>query len=146
MITGTTTDYTGRTLDIYISGTLDPLSPDIQQVNYSFGNPTKYVAGIQKLAQRYLISLLNSEFIQEIQGASASNIQAATHIFNLNSWAVVQAFKTYQNANLTAPLDEQLSTVQLTNISSYGDTVNFSAQLISKAGSAVIFVLPLPLI
>jgi len=144
-ISNTTTDYTGRTVDMYISGPLDSASTAAQSVVYSFGNPSQYIAGVQKLVQRYVISLINSGFIEALMGGVNNNIQSATHIFNLYSWNVILAFKTYQNNNLNQSLDEQLSTVQLTNVAASGDSVNFSAQLITKAGDTVQFVLPLPL-
>lgn len=153
-ISGTTTDYTGRLIDVHISGNLNPLSSATQNVSYSFGAPmsssnttqvTKYIAGVQKLVQRYVISLMNTDLPMQLQGSVNSNIQAATHIFNLASIGVVQAFKAYQNQTIGIPLDEQLAAVQLASVSSVDDTISFNANLVTNAGASVQFVLPLPL-
>jgi hypothetical protein len=144
-ITNTTTDYTGRTVDMYISGSLNPLLSDKQEVIYEFGQHTKYVAGVQKLIQRYLISLINSGFIEQLLGSTSGNIQAARNLFNTMNWEVIKTFRAYQSTNLTDPDDEQLSTVQLNDVTSNGDTISFSLQLITNAGTDVAFILPLPL-
>jgi hypothetical protein len=145
-VIATSTDYTGRQLDMNLSCSLNPLSSDTQQVTYSFGNPSQYIAGIQKLVQRYLISLINSGFIEQLVGSANSNISYATSIFSNNNWAIIQQFRAYQTINPNTNLDEQLNTVQLLGISSSGpDQISFSLQLISLAGTDVTFTLPLPL-
>jgi hypothetical protein len=144
-IQGTSTDYTGRLRDIYISGTLNPLSTATQTVHYSFGKPSKFVAGVQKLIQRYLISLVNSGFVEQLQSISGSNVYTAKKLFGLYNAEVVDSFRNYQNSNPSTFLDEQLDTVQLTNLTSTGASVNISLQLNTKAGSSVTFLLPLPL-
>ena len=144
-ISGTSTNYSDRLVDMYISGPLNPLSTAVQSINYSFGKPSQYIAGVQKLIQRYLISLMNTGVVTQLMGSTASNISNATAIFTTNNWTVIQAFWAYQNNNLNTPLDEQLSTVQLLNTASDGDTLSFSLQLITNAGTTVVFTLPLPL-
>ena len=144
-ISGTSIDYTGRTLDMYVSGRLNPLSAIAQPVTYNFGNPSQYTAGVQKLVQRYVISLMNSGLPQQLIGSVVNNIQGAVHTFNLYSYGVVQAFVAYQKLNLNTPLDEQINSVQMTNVSSFEDTITFSLQLTTNAGSNVQFLLPLPL-
>ena len=145
MITATTTNYTGRTLDMYISGNLDPLSSATQSVAYSFGNPSQYVAGIQKLAQRYLISLINSGFVENLLGIASNNISTAANAFNSANWQIIQQFRNYQSANPSPNLDEQLNTVTLTNLVSDGDTLHVSILLTSLAGETLVYSLPLPL-
>ena len=145
-IAGTSTNYTGRLLDINISGNLNPLSSNAQPVTYSFGKPSQFVAGVQKLIQRYLISLMNTSLVSQLIGSSASNVQTANTIFNTCNWTVVQAFRSSQSTQLTSPLDEQLDTVQLTSTtSSAANNINFSLQLTTMAGASVTFLLPLPL-
>lgn len=144
-ISGTTTDYTNRTLDIHISGDLAPLTVGAQAVAYAFGNPSQYVAGIQKLVQRYLISLVNSGFIEKLLGMSASNISAAATTFNAANWQIIQQFRKYQAAYPSPNLDEQLNTVSLVSMTSDGDSVTISLKLISLAGNTVMYTLPLPL-
>jgi len=145
MINGTSTNYTGRLLDINLSGNLNPLSSSTQVVVYSFGNPSQYVAGIQKLIQRYLISLINSGLVEQLIGSSANNISYAANIFNTLNWGVIQQFRAYQATNPSTNLDEQLNTVQLTSLASNGDAVSFNLLLTSLAGTTVTYVLPLPI-
>jgi hypothetical protein len=129
-----------------MSGNLNPLSSNPQLVNYSFGKPSQFIAGVQKLVQRYLVSLMNTNLVPQLIGSSASNIQTANTIFNTCNWSVVQTFRANQNLNLNAPTDEQLDTVQLTaTSSSTANSINFSLQLTTAAGSSVTFILPLPL-
>ena len=144
-IAGTTTNYSGRTVDMYISGTLNPLSSATQTVTYSFGSPSKYVAGIQKLAQRYLISLLNSGFIDELGRSTSGNLNNARRLFNQYNWDIVTSFRKYQASNTNLNKDEELNTTTLNSMSVVGDAVNISINLASNAGDTITFVLPLPL-
>lgn len=131
---------------MYVSGQLNPLNFDTAQpVTYKFGTTTQLIAGVQKLIQRYLISLVNSGFFTALIGNAASNISEATNLFNTYNWAVIKTFKTYQTNNANPNLDEQLNTVQLISASSDGDTASFSIQLVTSAGNTVLFTLPLPL-
>ena len=153
-ISGTTTDYSNRLVDMYISGSLNPnLSGVPQTITYSFGTTSQYCAGVQKLIQRYLISLSNSGFIEQLLGSTNSNISKATHIFNLSSMTVVQTFKAYQNANPSTNEDEQLAAVQLTSVTTNASDstvpvghINFTANLVTLAGTTIPFTLPLPLV
>jgi len=144
-ISGTTTDYTGRTVDIFISQGINPMTKGVQPVTYGFGRISNYITGVQKLVQRYLISLVNTGVMQQLQSARANNLQEATHIFNFASSSVISQFIAYQNSNPGAPTDEALSTVQLTNITSLNSTLSITIKLINRAGDATLFVLPVPL-
>ena len=145
-ITGTSTDYTGRSVDLYISGSLQPLSSNAQQVTYTFGDPSQFIAGVQKLVQRYVISLVNSGFIEQLVGTSNNNVSYAKSVFGAYNWSVVQTFKSYQVANPNPNLDEQLDTIQLLSVSTKSsDSVEFSLRLVTQAGTSVVFILPLPL-
>ena len=140
-----TTDYTGRKKDIYISYGVDPTKVGTQKVTYSFGQVSNVIAGVQKLAQRYLIALFNTGLVQQLQTAKSYNIQEATHIFNLASWTVLQAFKTYQNNNPDFPEDEQLASAQLTDLSVSAGKINLKVELVTKAGTGLTVVLPVAL-
>lgn len=139
------TDYSGRLKDIYVSGPLNPLSSAAQNVSYSFGKTSKFIAGVQKLIQRYLISLINSGLVEKLQAISGNNIYIAKKLFLMHNSSVVDSFRNYQNSNPSTFLDEQLDTVQLTSITSTGTIINISLQLNTKAGTNVTFLLPLPL-
>ena len=157
-VSGTSTDYTGRTIDIYISTSDNLLISGATPVYYSFGNlRCQYIAGVQKLVQRYVISLMNSGFPEMLIGANSGNIQNASHLFNLYSWNVVSSFLVYQKLNPGLP-DETLKTVQLLNVSVTNTQVsntnsstpvvpgvyaNFNAQLLTAAGTTLPFILPL---
>lgn len=145
MITGTTIDYTGRTKDLFISQGIDPLSSSIQSVTYSFGTISSFIAGVQKLVQRYAIALINNGLLNNIRAASANNLQVATHIFNFASYAVVSSFQAYALANPGAPNDETIASATLTDISSGNGSLSLTVQLVTNAGSSVVFVLPLSL-
>ena len=144
-ILGTTTDYTGRTVDIFISQGINPTIKGAQPVTYSFGRISNYITGVQKLIQRYLISLVNTGVMLRLQAASSNNLQEANTIFNFASWEVISQFIDYQNINPGIPTDETLSTVQLISITSYNSTLNITIKLVNRAGDITLFVLPVPL-
>lgn len=148
-VAGTSVDYSNRILDMYISGNLNPLSSNVQTVSYSFGTVTKFIAGTQKLIQRFIISIVNSGLVEDLVGSNNSNIQVAKNLFNSHKADVVSAFRTYQNSlpsTTIIPLDEQLDTAQLLSVTSLGDAIKFSVNIITKAGSTVTVLLPLPLL
>jgi hypothetical protein len=156
-ISGTTTDYTGRTVDILIMGGVNPLSPEIQQDSLTFGSPSQYVTGIQKLIQRYAINMMTilgsqtnypsfgTNFVQGLLSVAGLTTNAATHLFNFGNMKIISEFRLYQAANPSMPLDEQLDTATLLSFNSTGDTINIQIAITSLAGENVVFVLPLPL-
>ena len=145
-ISAFSTDYTGRNIDLNISQNINPRVSDIaQKVTYNFGQPSSCVTGVQKLVQRYLISLFNTTFLQQIYSSVSGNLQNATNIFNLTSFSVIQAFRAYQLATPNIPTDEQISTVTLVNATTNADQVTFNLQLVTQAGTNVTFILPVPL-
>lgn len=144
-ISGTTTNYTGRTKDLFISQGIKPTVSTVQPVTYTFGRVSSYVAGVQKLIQRFVISLINTGLIAQLQSQQGSNIQDATHIFNFACWTVITTFKAYQDNNPGQPTDEQLATAVLTDISASPGNINMTVQLVTQAGTDIIFVLPVPL-
>lgn len=155
----TSTNYTGRTVDLYVAGALDISRSGPQQVTYSFGLPpagagadakkvTKYVAGVQKLAQRYIVKLINSGFVEELLGCSSSNVSVARSVFFTKNWSVIREFRKYQSENPDTPQDEMISVVDLNSISvdpSSPDTVTFSITLVTVQGTSITALLPLPL-
>ena len=145
-ISGTTSDYTGRTVDLFISQGINPTNTNtLQPITYSFGQVSAYVTGVQKLVQRYVISLCNTGLLQQLQSNQSSNIQEATHIFNFASWDVVTAFQAYQQANPNPQPDEVLSSATLTDLEINAGVLNITVQITTTAGSPIIFVLPLTL-
>jgi hypothetical protein len=156
-ITGTTTDYSFRTVDILIMGGINPLSPDIQKDTLTFGKPSQQVTGVQKLIQRYAINMMTvlgsqvnyptygTNFVKSLLTMSGVTTNAATHLFNFANMKTISEFRAYQAANPNLPLDEQLNTATLLSFNSSGDTINIQISISTLAGQNLIFVLPLPL-
>ncbi len=150
-------DYTSRKKDINlaykVNGTAGQKPMDLR-----FGEISSYVAGIQKLIQRYAVCLFTNvgsqtdypefgtDFISQIQGCNLRSKQDYKHIFNQANWKVISEFRKYQNANPDQPKDEQLSTATLVSFSSLGGSLTFRVKLISLAGEIVDFLLPLPVV
>jgi hypothetical protein len=152
-VLGTTTDYSGRLKDIHVSGPLNPLQSGQQNVTYKFGRTSQYIAGPQKLVQRFLIKLINSGFVERLIGSTTSNIRIARELFNQYKGQIVFEFRTYQDSQPknSIPLDEQLDTVELINLDvfsqySTNDSIKFSAKLLTRAGDNITILLPLPII
>lgn len=147
-------NYAGRTLDVNISGNLDPLSSDVQPMGLRFGALSTKCAGVQKLIQRYAIILLTSkgsqknnpdfgsDLIPTLLGGNFINAGELVHTFSLASWSVVQRLRAYQVANPGAPLDEQINTAVLTDYKVQGTTVQFNVKIHTQAGEIIDFILP----
>lgn len=144
-ISSISTNYGGRTRDLFISQNITPYNKGPQVVEYNFGKLSSSVVGVQKLVQRYVISLFNTGLATALESARSSNIQEATHIFNFASWEVIQAFKEYQKQHPEMPEDEQLETAQLTNIAVTPGKISLAVNLITRAGATVEYILPVTL-
>lgn len=151
------TDYTGRKKDISILQYPNTTVFDGAEVFPKFGNPSRFCAGVQKLVQRYTILMLTNinsqeyypefatDFLWPLQaGIGPTDSIAARQIFTLADYAAVTIIKNYQIENSTLPLDEQLDTTFLRNISLYGSFVSFDVKLTTLAGEDVDFLVPLP--
>ena len=144
-ITGTTTNYTGRLKDILILGVIDPLETDAQPCSLSFGKPSRFCAGIQKLCQRYLITLLtetNSQVSYSDFGTSLltqlrkrNNSLSSTdfeHLFNVSNLVALNLLREFQSQNPDLPLDEQISTAKMNDFYIEKDTVYIKIELSTK--------------
>jgi len=155
-INGTTTNYSGRTKDVLISGALDATNNQLQPVALSFGRVSGYCAGVQKLVQRYIILLntvigsqpdfptFGTELHAALLSGRLSNPVEFQHTFNFANWSAVNTIKSWQT-NHELPLDEQLSTATLLKFAVKGDTLTAEVKLTTMAGEDVVFVVPLPL-
>lgn len=154
-ISGTTTNYTGRKKDLHIFQGVNPKKP--ATVTPSFGKISNYCAGVQKLVQRYTISLLNelgsqtnypdfgTNFMTRLNNRSLSlNRSDIFPIFNLASAKVIADFKEYQANTDGLPTDEQLNTVLLEEVSVSANSVNLRVRLYPVQSTPVEFVIPLP--
>ena len=156
-VSGTTTDYTGRTVDVSILQYPNALVVGARKETPSFGNPSTLCAGVQKLVQRYTIMMLTNigsqpeypefaaSFLWTLQaGVSPVDNIRVRQIFALADYAVVNIIKNYQINNPNLPLDEQLASTSLINLSLSTGTVEFDVQITTLAGTSVNFLVPLP--
>jgi hypothetical protein len=151
----TSTDYSGRTKDIHIFQGVDPYGA--ATVAPSFGKISNYCTGIQKLIQRYTISLLTNigsqanyptfgtDLLTKLTTSSFRfNKADLGHIFNFANSKVINEFRAYQRAN-PGPEDEQLATAVLQDISFSNGSLFFTVQLYPVQQPSVNFILPLPI-
>lgn len=154
-ISGTTTDYTGRKKDLNIFQGLN--APNKSSIILGFGEVSNFCAGIQKLVQRYAITLLTELGSQEAfpdfgstlmtrlhNSALNLNIIDVTGLFNLANARVIRQFRQYQSANPSEFPDEELNTTYLQGVSVNGDQVGLRIKILSMAGEVVEYVVPLP--
>lgn len=152
-----TTNYTGRKKDISILQNPDGLKEGAQDVLPKFGKTPRFCSGVQKLIQKYAISLLtdiNTQFnYPEFGTAFLSTLKAginptdkiaAAQIFNTASYKAVAALKAHQVTDNTIPDDERIYSASLVNIALYSTYVSFDVAIRTEAGETVEFVIPLP--
>lgn len=154
-ISSTTTVFNDRKKDIHIFQGVN--APNTTVITPSFGNISNYCAGIQKLVQRYAITLLTelgsqpdfstfgSSLITRLNN-TAVTLGAADvmGLFNLANAKVIRSFRAYQSANPNTYQDEELNTSYLVGVSRVNDKVSLRIKIVSMAGDIVQFVLPLP--
>jgi hypothetical protein len=151
-------DYTGRKKDLSILQNPDASLVGAQTVTPSFGAPSRFCAGIQKLIQRYAIILLTNlesqqnypefgtRFIATLSTNSSIDRILARQIFTLANAIAVKTLQNYQIKNKNIPNDERIDSATLRNIvvvPSLG-SVSFDIAITSEAGQTVDFLLPLP--
>lgn len=154
-INGTSTDYSTRTKDIHIFQGVDVSK--VSNITPSFGKISNYCTGIQKLVQRYAISLLSelgsqpgftdfgTNLVSTLLRSSSRMSKADVFtIFNFANLKVIKLFKNYQQKTADLPLDEQLATAKLIDINVVNGNVSLSIQLYPLTGEPVKFVVPLP--
>jgi len=157
-ITGFSTDYSNRTVDINIFKVASYTNNQTQKTTVAFGNPSQYVTGIAKLVQKYTITLLTIQgsqsefpsfgttFLSTLQqGTSGISRLDFQHLFNFANLDVLNVFQTYQSNNPSIPTDEQLQSAKLVSFSATNDTLNLSIAITSVAGNNLVFILPIPL-
>lgn len=156
-VSSVTTNYSTRKRDISILQYPVATLPDAQTVTPKFGKNARFCAGVQKLVQRYAIILLTNlnsqekypdfgtDFLYSVQsGINPTDTGAASQLFSLASYSAVKLIKSDQISRRNVPLDEQLNSATLTNISMLGDNVVFDVSIQTMAGTDVQFVIPLP--
>lgn len=156
-ISGITTNYTGRTMDISIMQKPDATLIDAQNVAILIGSTGRFCSGIQKLVQRYMILLMTAvgsqedfpddgtDFLPKLQnGIGVVDRLAATQTFELASYAVVNQLKEYQSKLFDQPQDEKIVSATLQNITMHGGRVSLDIRITTEAGNSAVFLIPLP--
>jgi len=155
-ISYTTTNYSGRKKDLNIFGKVDPYNTDPQRITLGIGKVSSYVAGVQKLVQRYAIMLLTEMetqpvyptfgtfLVTNLRGSNRTPKDELIHYFNFANLKVLSEMHAYQQTN-SDPYDEQISTATLNSMVMAGDSLAFSVTIETKTGESVPFVIPLPL-
>ena len=156
MISGTTTDYTGRQTDILILRGANVNTANAVQTTIEFGSPSSMCAGVQKLMQRYAISMLTilgsqqnfasfgTTLMSSLQNAGGQTTSDLNHLFNYANLTVVTNFRNYQANNPSNFPDEQLNTATLNSVDISGNSVRLNISIVSVAGTTVQFLLPIP--
>lgn len=154
-ITGTTTNYSGRKVDIHIFQGVNPnkLSP----VTPSFGKISNFCSGIQKLIQRFAIALMTDLGSQKDYPTFGTQLMRTLNnrnllfnkadlypIFNFAAYKVISEFRDYQAKNYNIPEDEKLNTAYLSDIIIVNDSVSFKVTIVPMSGDVTEFLIPLP--
>ena len=155
----TTTDYTGRQIDVELLQTV--IKPvEVLQVSLStIVTPAKMVTGIQKLVQRYALLLLTNigdvnfaqdqggDLLRMVLGGYVQDLGQLQFAFASANTAVVRMLSDDDlNADAfgAAPDDERISSAMLldSTVDKATSTAFLRIQIVSQAGSDFTFVLP----
>jgi hypothetical protein len=140
-------------------GGLNVTSPEKQPVTFAFGRISSYIAGIQKLVQRYIILLLTqkgsqpifpsfgTDFMAAIKSKNMVTYEDAIHEFNFANMQVIETFREYQANTPNIPDDEQLNTAVLNSLAydSASNSAVFNVRIYSNTGENVDYILPIPI-
>lgn len=150
-------NYSGRKKDISIFQYPDAALLGEQTVAPKFGKNARFCTGVQKIVQAYAVILMTNissqvnypgfgtNFLYTLQGGvSPVDYLRASQIFNLASYDALGSLKAYQSNRGDIPLDEQIASAELTNISLYGGQAAFDVTIKTEAGDNVEFIVPLP--
>ena len=154
-ISGISTDYSTRTKDIHIFQGVN--ATKLSSITPSFGRISNYCSGIQKLIQRYTITLLNELGSQPgfptfgtnlvntlLRSSSFINKADVGHIFNEANIKVIREFRVYQRGLTDVPLDEQIDTATLADVVIQNGTIGLTIKIYPLTGEPVVFIMPLP--
>lgn len=156
----TTTDYTGRQVDLAaFHAPAQPLGQFRVNLSLSTNGVTQQVAGIQKLVQRYVNLILTplgavvfdpidgSSFLHDIHLGGTYTAEQLLHSFVFANAGVITLIQS-EDADPTygtPPADEMLADAKI--LSSSFDytrgTLNIRVQLTTRTGDNITFVVPL---
>lgn len=152
-----TNDYSGRKVDVLaLDGAFNDSVFPMNQTLYSENG--KVCAGIQKLAQRWLIEFLTPlgsipylksrgcDFINKVRSGRIRTEVDAALVFNFAKEKVANNLRK-EDAEGTYPDDEMYANVELLAIKvNIGVGLSMSVRIDSIAGDARVFVLPLDVV
>ncbi|HEY8400052.1 MAG TPA: hypothetical protein VIK89_02250 [Cytophagaceae bacterium] len=156
-ISGITTNYVGRSIDIHIMQGVDPKKADAHPVTLSFGKISNYCTGIQKLVQRFAILLLTelgsqpnspefgSSLLLDLRKTSSqANIGELTGLINTACMNVVSFLRNFQRTS-ELPADEQIDTAVLQSVQTSGGRIDIRIGILNMEGASTVFITPLPI-
>lgn len=160
MALGTTTDYTGRTVDLETLQTIKAVTPVTQlQLTVRDNATSRRVTGIQKLAQRYATIFLTqrgtveyspiqgSTFIGPATSGLIANNANLIHFFNVANFQTIRQLQGEDNDSRfgpTPPDDERIVTATLLDfeVDQFSGKLSLRVSITSLAGQNYIYVLP----
>jgi len=160
MATATTTDYTGRTVDLETLQTIKAVAPVTSlQLTLRNGGVSRRVTGLQKLAQRYATIFLTqkgtvgynvaqgSNFIGPATGGLIANGANLTHFFNVANFQTIRQLQKEDNDTRLGPVppnDERIQSASLLEfeVNQFDGKLSLKVLLTSLAGQSYTYVLP----
>lgn len=150
----TAADYRGRNFDLLAFQGVTP-SGEVQlsQELFSPGNSGKICAGVQKLAQAWLVEFLQdagsvqfetdrgNDFIRKVtQGRYRTELEVIVG-FKFAAIKAAAYLRSFETA--TTPNDERIQDVLLTGLTLSGDMVSLDIAILSMAGDTRTILLPI---
>lgn len=150
----TLTDYKNRTIDVSAyQGWEDEAKKEVEQALVTPGNPGTAIAGIEKLAQRFLIELLTEQGTLTYLPSRGTTFMTEARIGAWRTPGDVQSSFGTASVQLTDnlkseesvddPADEKYESSKLLSVSLIGTDVTMSLQVTSAAGTSRTVLLPL---
>jgi hypothetical protein len=156
----TSADYSGRTVDLEIfQSEYDAAASKQLTLTMTAGDISRRVAGIQKLAQRYMLTFFTpkgsvpfrpgfgSIFMPAVSGGLMQSRTAVVQYFSFADADVAQQLRVQDQspAGLATPADEQYASSALLDygVDTGSSTLYIKMQLTSQAGAAYTFILPI---
>ena len=154
----TTTDYTGRQLDLELLQSVTTPTA-LQRVHLtSVGNEPKIVSGIEKAVQRYTVLLLTTVgdirfdpgvggvLVSKLAGGQIQNLGYLYHVFALANSSALKALAHDDGSEVfgSIPDDERITHAVLENAAmDYATgTASLTVVITTAAGSAFTYVVP----
>ena len=149
-------DYVGRTVDL-LAFQDEKVNGEalLTQLLVKDGERGEITAGVQKLAQRWLIEFLTIEgsiraapergtqFINDIRTGQIRTTLDAEQSFYLAANAAAINLKLEEEDNI--PVDEAYDYFNLVSIQAQGDTITAYVEVASEAGNTAQLILPIPI-